>query len=148
MSANEIGWSGLLQLLYKFKDEGREISKEAAAQLSYIEKSALVSEDAVTCAIYFNRLVIIWINILESKKNSPFGQYHAIHYFKHNEFQHRGSPHAHILLWIENASHDPIGADKQDAIAIINQLNSVSSYEASGNVKLQTHKHTFTCYKK
>ncbi|GFQ67487.1 ATP-dependent DNA helicase [Trichonephila clavata] len=28
MSANEIGWTGLLQLLYKFKNEGREISKD------------------------------------------------------------------------------------------------------------------------
>ncbi|GFY42797.1 uncharacterized protein TNIN_427301 [Trichonephila inaurata madagascariensis] len=43
---------------------------------------------------------------------------------------------------------DPLGADKQDAIALINQLISVSSSEASGNNKLQTHKHTFTCYKK
>ncbi|GFS33663.1 ATP-dependent DNA helicase [Trichonephila inaurata madagascariensis] len=31
MSAYEIGWTGLLQLLYKFKNEGREISKGAAA---------------------------------------------------------------------------------------------------------------------
>ncbi|GFR30582.1 ATP-dependent DNA helicase [Trichonephila clavata] len=28
MSANEIGWTGLLQLLYKFKNKGREISKD------------------------------------------------------------------------------------------------------------------------
>ncbi|GFQ67145.1 helitron_like_N domain-containing protein [Trichonephila clavata] len=28
MSANEIGWTGFLQLLYKFKDKGREISKD------------------------------------------------------------------------------------------------------------------------
>ncbi|GFQ84315.1 helitron_like_N domain-containing protein [Trichonephila clavata] len=96
-SANEIGWTSLLQLLYKFKNEGREISKEAVAQLNYIEKSILVNEDAVTCAIYFNRLVNIMIKILGSKKNIPFGQYRVIHYFKRIEFQHRGCPHAHIL---------------------------------------------------
>ncbi|GFY61954.1 ATP-dependent DNA helicase [Trichonephila inaurata madagascariensis] len=124
MSANEIGWTGLMQLLYKFKNEGRELSKKAAAQL-----------------------INILINILESKKNSPFGQYRAIQYFKRIEF-HRGSHHVHILLWFENTPQDPIGADKQDAIALINQLISVSSSEASGNIKLQTHKHTFTCYKK
>ncbi|GFV40607.1 serine--tRNA ligase [Trichonephila clavipes] len=145
MSANEIGWTGLLQLLYKF---GREISKEVAAQLKCIEKSTLVNEDAVTCAIYFNRLINILINTLGSKKNSPFGHYRVIHYFKRFEFQHRGSPHVHILLWLENTPQDPRGADKQAAIALINQLISVSSSEASGNTKLQTHKHTFTCYKK
>ncbi|GFY53758.1 ATP-dependent DNA helicase [Trichonephila inaurata madagascariensis] len=137
-----------MQLLYKFKNEGQEISKEAAAQLNYIEESILVNEDAVICAIYFNILVNILINILGSKKNSPFGQYRAIHYFNRIEFQHQGSPHAHTLLWLENAPQDPLGAGKQDPKALINQLISVSSSEASGNIKLQTHKHTFTCYKK
>lgn len=31
---------------------------------------------------------------------------------------------------------------------MINSLVSVSTSEASGNIKLLTHKHTFTCYKK
>ncbi|GFV46177.1 helitron_like_N domain-containing protein [Trichonephila clavipes] len=63
------------------------------------------------------------------------------------EFQHRGSPHAHILAWLDNAPEDALGKDYSKAIDLIDSLISVSAAEASGNIKLQTHKHTFTCYK-
>jgi hypothetical protein len=125
LSANEIGWSDLLQLLYKLKNNGIEISEDEASQLNFIDKSTLINEDAVTCAIYFNKLVNVIITILQSKKSSPFGQYRVIHYFKRIEFQHRGSPHAHILLWLENAPPDALGDNYQDAIALIDSLISV-----------------------
>lgn len=57
-------------------------------------------------------------------------------------------PHAHILLWLENAPADPLGADRLKAIELVDTLISVATSESSGNIKLQTHKHTFTCYKK
>ena len=88
------------------------------------------------------------LNILQSPKKSPFGKYYVVHYFKRIEFQHRGSPHAHMLLWLANAPNDALGDDKMDAISLINYLTSISSKEASGHIKLQTHKHTFTCFKK
>lgn len=47
-----------------------------------------------------------------------------------------------------NAANDPLNADTKDALTLIDELISVSSLEASGNIKLQTHKHTFTCYRK
>lgn len=58
-----------------------------------------------------------------------------------------GSPHAHILLWLDNAPKDALGENYQEAIALINALISVNSSEASEHIKLQTHKHTFTCFK-
>ncbi|GFV04852.1 ATP-dependent DNA helicase [Trichonephila clavipes] len=148
LSANEIGWTDLIQILYTLKHSGVEISTEAAENLHYLEKTTLINEDAVTCAIYFNKLVNVLMSILQSKKLSPFGKYYVVEYFKRIEFQHRGSPHAHILLWLNNAPIDAMGNDKIDAITLIDNLISVSSEEASGNIKLQTHKHTFTCYKR
>ncbi|CAD6235026.1 GSCOCG00012403001-RA-CDS, partial [Cotesia congregata] len=67
-------------------------------KLHYLEKVTLINEDSVTCAIYFNKLVNVLLNILQSLKKSPFGKYYVMHYFKRIEFQHRGSPHAHTLL--------------------------------------------------
>lgn len=116
--------------------------------MHYIQKSTLINEDAVTCAIYFNKLVNVIMNILQSRKWSPFGEFRIQHYFKRIEFQHRGSPHAHILAWLDNAPGDAIHDDYDKAIDLIDSLISVSESEASGNIKLQTHKHTFTCYKK
>ncbi|GBP47883.1 hypothetical protein EVAR_33599_1 [Eumeta japonica] len=37
--------------------------------------------------------------------------------------------------------------DYNKAIDLIDFLISVSAAEASGDIRLQTHKHTFTCYK-
>ena len=39
-------------------------------------------------------------------------------------------------------------SNDDDLINMANELVSVSAAEASGLIKLQTHKHTFTCYKK
>ena len=146
ISANEIGWPKLLQLLHNLKNNS-EISVEDAAALHFIEKSTLINEDAVTCAIYFNKLVNVLMKILQSKRFSPFKKYRILYYFKRIKFQHRGSPHAHILAWLDNAPEDALGKDYNKAIDLIDFLISVSAAEASGNIKLQTHKHTFTCYK-
>ncbi|XP_044594073.1 uncharacterized protein LOC123271741 [Cotesia glomerata] len=53
-----------------------------------------------------------------------------------------------MLLWLNNAPNNPLNTDSSEALRLINELVSVSTSEASGNIKLQTHKHTFTCYKR
>ncbi|GFX47030.1 ATP-dependent DNA helicase [Trichonephila clavipes] len=40
-----------------------------------------------------------------------------------------------------------LGATKMEATSLIVYLKSISSEEASGHIKLKTHRHTFTCYK-
>ncbi|GBP70869.1 hypothetical protein EVAR_53533_1 [Eumeta japonica] len=146
ISANEIGWPKLLQLLHNLKNNS-DISVEDVSALHFIEKSTLVNDDAVTCAIYFNKLVNVLMKILQSKRFSPFQKYRVLYYFKKIEFQHRGSPAAHILAWLGNAPEDALGKDYNKSINLVDFLISVSAAEASGNTELQTHKHTFTCYK-
>ncbi|XP_015110820.1 uncharacterized protein LOC107037018 [Diachasma alloeum] len=148
VSANEIGWIPLLQLLYKLKNKGQEISEESASKLSYVEKCALVNDDVVTCLIYFNKMVNVLISLFRSEDGNPFRQYRVVHHFQRIEFQYHRSPCVHILMWVENAPKDPLGADKEDAITLIDQLISISTKEASGHIELQAHKHTSACYKK
>ncbi|KAK0158252.1 hypothetical protein PV328_009280 [Microctonus aethiopoides] len=147
MSANELSWKWLLKTLHKLK-HGTEITDLEVDQLHYKVKAALINEDAVTCAIYFNKLVNVIMTILQNKTVSPFGKHYIRHYFKTIEFQHRGSPHAHILLWLNEAPKDAFGADMDSTIRLIDDLISVSSTESSGHINLVTHHHTFTCYKK
>lgn len=54
--------------------------------------------------------------------------------------------HAHILLWLDNVPHNLL-SHCVEVTQLIDELISVSEKEASGNIKLQTHKHTFTYYK-
>lgn len=139
MSPNEIGWNDLLKTLHRLKSNGLQISDSEIDSLNYFEKTTLVNEDAVACAVYFNKLVNTIITRLQFKTFSPFGKHRVLNYFKRIEFQHKGSPHAHILLWLNNATTDPLGADYNAAITFINSLISVSAKQASGHIKLQTH---------
>jgi len=66
--------SALLKLLHNLKNKGTLSAKEAA-DLHFIEKSTLINEDAVTCAIYFNKLVNVLLKILQSKRHSPFKKF-------------------------------------------------------------------------
>lgn len=56
------------------------------------------------------------MNILQSKKISPFGTYCVVHYFKLIEFRIRGSLRAHILVRLDNAPKDPLVEDYVVAI--------------------------------
>lgn len=66
------------------------------------------------------------------------------------EFQNRGSPHIHLILWIENAP----SFDTPEEIAFIDQVISCRfpSEEDDANLRAivksnQIHRHTHTCYK-
>lgn len=67
LSTNKIGWTDLIQLLYKLANNRMDISEHVALELSFIEKSTLDNEDAVICVIYFNKLVNVLLTILQSK---------------------------------------------------------------------------------
>lgn len=148
MSATEIGWPKLLKTLYKLKNNAANIDCDSLDKMHYNLKATLVNEDSVTCAIHFNKLVNVIMSLLQSKRSSPFGNCYVTHYFKRIEFQHRGSPHAHIILWLNDAPTDALGTNQETAVALIDKIVSVSEAKSSGYAKLQRHKHTFTCDKK
>lgn len=85
-----------------------------------------MSEDPVTCCTYFNKLVNVILQLLSSTANSPFGKYRVVDYFKRIEFQHRGSPHAHILLWLANDPRETVSEDMPLTVRLIDFLCSVS----------------------
>ena len=80
---------------------------------------------------------------------SPLGK--IKHWFYRVEYQQRGSPHVHMLIWLENA---PVfGVDKdEDVIAFIDQIITCSKPENNATllelVNRQTHRHSHTCPKK
>lgn len=135
MSVNEIGWPKLMHILYILKNNGTDIHLEELSKMHYNLKAVLVNEYPVTCAIHFNKLINVIMNIWQSKRLSPFGINYVTHYFKRIEFQHRGSPHAPA---------DVLGPNKAHAEALIDRLISVSDMKASGNLNLSnisTHSH-------
>ena len=67
------------------------------------------------------------------------------------EYQQRGSPHIHMLIWLDNAP--VIGVDKdEDVVAYIDRIITCSKPESDPElqdlVNRQTHRHSHTCRKK
>jgi hypothetical protein len=79
---------------------------------------------------------------------SPFGKLGD--YWFRVEFQYRGSPHIHMLLWIENAPQ--YGKDEtSDVVKYIDNIiccrRNWDDEEVDSLTSLQIHKHTKSCKK-
>ena len=130
--------------------DGEEITKEQAEQLSYVDKARLIQSDPYICATYFEtRLQALrkaW-----SCPPGPFGTYQIDHFYYRIEFQHRGSPHAHIMLWLKGASVFKPG-DVMVIPRIVNFIDNIITCNSedieSLLFELQRHKHMHICHPK
>lgn len=99
-SAADTKWTPLLIYLSKLVN-GNILSPNEVNSSTWKEKCILIKSDPVTCARYFDyRFQSFLACVLKSKMN-PIGQIHD--YFYRLEFQQRGSPHVHMLVWIKDA---------------------------------------------
>lgn len=73
--------------------------------MSFSEKCRLIGSDPVTCSRYFDNRIRLLFKHLFFGEYGPFVKagYKITDYYWRTEFQTRGSPHVHGLLWIENA---------------------------------------------
>ena len=92
----------LLRMLAKLND-GVEYSEKEIDNVTWQEKTKLVQKDPVTCSRCFDHQVQEFLNtVLKSKFTcDPLGK--VKDFFYRVEFQQRGSPHIHMLVWIGNA---------------------------------------------
>jgi hypothetical protein len=91
------------------------------------------------------------MRILKSKYyHKPFAKYTVVDYLLRIEFQHIGSPHAHIILWIDNDPEEDVSEDMPKTIRMVTELCSVDRNDLTSDEQYerQVHKHTFTCTKR
>ena len=143
-------WSELIVILTQVL-ENKVITLEEAGNMSYEKKCDLIRNDSVTCVRYFqHRLKCLW-EIL-SAPCGPFQGYELEDQYVRVEFQVRGSPHIHALLWLQNAPK--YDKDKSESIErcteFIDKLISVNTKPtglSENLISLQRHKHSHTCKK-
>lgn len=144
LSANEIHWPNLLKILHELSDAFTDVSvTDPLVHLTRSMRSHLVNEDPVTCCIYFNKLLDCVMALLQAKgKMNPFGKYRVVDFFQRIEFQHRGSPHAHILLWLDCDCREPVSESMPNTIQLVIDLCSVSRDDLPGDqYNNQVHRH-------
>lgn len=149
LSAAETKWTELLIIIKEIVD-GEKITESDAKRITYETKARLIQSDLFICASYFETK-LREIRKTWSCPEGPFGKYRISHFYYRIEFQHRGSPHAHIMLWLENAPiFVPGNSDTvQNVVKFVDEIVSCDSSEIIDDLlQLQTHKHTHTCRSK
>ena len=97
LSAAETRWVHLLKILSEIVGNVT-LTDEQVNHMIWSHKCRLISSDPVTCARHFDYSIQHYFNDFLKSDVSPFGQLKDFWY--RIEFQHRGSPHLHYLLWI------------------------------------------------
>ena len=146
LSAADTRWTDLLKMLAKLND-GIDYSEKELENLSWQEKTKLVQKDPVTCLRYFDHRVQEFLNTVLKSSCEPIGK--LLDYFYRVEFQQRGSPHIHMLVWIENAPTLETNSEIEIVQFVDKYLTCNTDNEKTANlVGLQSHKHSRTCRKK
>ena len=149
LSCADLRWNDLLDILIKIRD--LDLTAEDIELMSYQDKCKLLNANPVIVARHYQyRLETFFKEILFSE-DKPVGT--IVSYAIRIEFQMRGSPHAHILLWTNDCP--PLTTQtKQEYIEYIDR--HVQAYLPDEQtdptlhclVKLyQKHSHSKTCRK-
>ena len=146
LSAADTRWTDLLKMLAKLNN-GVSYTDKDIEGLTWQEKTKLVQKDPVTCSRYFDHRVQEFLNTILKSKCEPIEKLRD--FFYRVEFQQRGSPHIHMLVWIENAPTLEKNPEEEIVKFVDNYLTcSANDDETAHLVELQTHKHSRTCRKK
>ena len=144
LSAAEMKWPEVIQIIAR--QYGEILSDEAVSNMTWEEKTTWLKRNPVTAARHFQyRLDQFWKTFITSKAK-PIGEVND--YMIRIEFQARGSPHAHTILWIKDAPQ--YGKDSDENITQFIDKYQVCSYphddeELQSLVQLQKHTHSSSC---
>lgn len=146
LSAAEVQWTPLLLLLSEVVDKNK-ITESEAENLPYETEARLIQSDPFICATYFETK-LKEIQKTWSCPDGPFLHYKITHFYYRIEFQHRGSPHAHMMLWLHGAP-TLVPGDAISAQEITRFVDNIISCDGSAIPdelrRVQLHKHTHTC---
>ena len=106
LSAAEFNWTELLNQVMETELD-REISIEELEKMniSQTEQNKIIAQNVVQTTVYFEKRLQKIISLLS---NEGFGIGNSSHnwlmssFFYRIEFQQRGAPHVHALLWLED----------------------------------------------
>ena len=90
-------WIHLLKILGKLVD-AKEYSDSELENLNWEEKSRLIQSDPVTCAQHFDYQFNQFLRYFLMSNAAPLGK--VADWFYRVEYQQRGSPHIHMLIWM------------------------------------------------
>ena len=147
-SSAETQWIHLLRILGELVDH-KQYTDTHLENMNWDEKCRLIQSDPVSCARHFDYQISQFLTNFLLNKCQPLGR--ISDWFYRVEFQQRGSPHIHMLIWLESA---PVFGIDDDATitTFIDQIVSckwpIDDPQLQKLVNRQIHRHSHTCRKK
>ena len=140
-SAAETRWLHLLSILGTLVDH-KTYTEDELRHLSWENTCRLIQSDPVTCARHFDYQFNLLLTKFMKSPAAPLG--HIADYFYRVEYQQRGSPHIHMVIWITDAPKYDVNSDEE----VVDYIDRVITCEKPDEesdlhnlVKLQIHKH-------
>ena len=144
LSAADMQWPDVIQTIAR--QYGTVLTDDDVKTMSFEEKSKWLRQNPVTAARHFQYRLNTFFQVFLKSTAHPLGE--LVDYAIRIEFQARGSPHAHTILWIKDAPRLNIDTD-EDVCSFIDQYvkcNIPDDKELSQLVtKVQKHRHLATC---
>ena len=148
-SACETWWPELIRSL-KINLDGTTLSDEEIYTMSWNDKVELIRMNPVLCARHFDHRFSIFLKTVLKEKLDYDDE--SDDYFFRIEFQQRGSPHVHMIVWKKNAPKYGIDSNKVISQFIDKYVTCSISANCKDNVpfhvRVQIHKHTECCKQK
>ena len=144
LSAADMQWPDVIQTIAR--QYGTILIEEDIKSMSFEEKSKWLRQNPVTAARHFQYRLNAFFQIFLKSTAHPLGE--LVNYAIRIEFQARGSPHAHTILWIKDAPK--LNVDSNDNVCnFIDKYISCSvpcDEELAQLVsEVQKHRHSATC---
>jgi hypothetical protein len=136
LSMADTRWTELHDILLALKQ-----SSMSSSDLSFGDLCDLLKSDPVTCSRYFVYRRKKFFNFFLNGCRSVLGEIND--YFGIIEFQHRGSPHTHFIIWLK---FPPNPSKMEEVISCIDMHISTNLEELPEHLRdLQSHHHTERC---
>ena len=150
LSAADMHWPEIIQAIgIQF---GKRFTREEVVQMDWETKSNYPRSNPITAYRMFQSRVESFFSEYILSSDNPPGEIHD--YVIKIEFQERGAPHAHCLLWVKNAPQIDVDTD-EDVRSFVDEYISgripsstddLDSDDVCEMVKrLETHSHSAYC---
>ena len=145
LSAADMRWPDMIQTIAK--QYGTIYTDEDFKGLSFEVRSGWLRRNPVTSARHFQYRLNVFFNDFFKSTAQPLGE--IIDYAIRIEFQARGSPHAHAVIWVKNAPKYGINSN-DEVCAFIDKYITCEIPDNNEMLKehvltLQQHNHSSYC---
>lgn len=139
LSMADTKWTGLHEAL-------QYLQGKSGMPLYFQNIVELLHHDPITCVRYYVHRRDALFNTILKSETGVLG--HVEDFYFLDEFQHRGSPHTHILLWCRNTPDLVSGSENEVSSWMDAHISCDGSLLPQQLLQSQTHRHTFTCKRK